>query len=173
MKDMYRFTAIMPLIVPNMISAQGMASNTLIGDFKTCLSIVDDAPRLECMDRAARTLVDAAARRDVVVVAREDVRKSRRSLFGLNLDSGDLFAGRDTPAEPIDTLDTTVRTAMRERHDRWMLTLAEGGRWVTSEAWLGDIDPKPGLAVTIKRAALGSYILRTKGMRAVKVQRMN
>jgi hypothetical protein len=173
MHSITRFAIVLSVTASTPVLAQTPPANTMMGALRTCLAIADDAQRLACTDRAARTLVDAEQRRDIVIVARDEIRKSRKSLFGLNLGSGDLFAGRDTPAERIEALDTTVQAATRERYDRWTLTLAEGGRWATTEAWVGDLDPKPGMAVSIHRAALGSYVLRAKGFRAVKVQRVN
>src|SRR5829696_6737424 len=60
-----------------------------------CRAITGDAERLACFDRAAASLQAAAERRDVVVVDRQQVRESRRRLFGLPLPRLPIFGGGD------------------------------------------------------------------------------
>jgi hypothetical protein len=152
---------------------QATTSNPLIEELARCLLIREDAARLACSDVAGRRLVDASRDRDVVVVDRDQVRRTRRSLFGLNLGLADPVTGRDEAAERIETLDTTIQSARAERNNRWVLTLAESGRWATTEEWGGGGEPRAGAKVTVRRAALGSYVLKMEGVRAVRVQRVN
>lgn len=56
---------------------------------------------------------------------------------------------------------------------RWLLTLAEGGRWHTTEPWGGGTTPRPGNKVLLKRPALGSYTMRVAGSRLVHAVRVN
>lgn len=160
-------------VVPHVERSSSRSGDGQMDELAACLRIAQDAARLTCLDGAARRLVMAVDKKDLVVVEREQIRRTRRSLFGLTLDSGDVFAGQDAPADRIEQLDTTLRSIRREANERWTLTLAEGGRWQTSEAWLGDVNPAEGMVVSIHRAALGSYLLKAKGMRAVKVRRVN
>jgi len=150
----------------------GKASDRLVGDLAACLAITADTDRLACTDIAARRLVDAVQRRDIVVLERGQITRTQRSLFGLQVDAGVLLASREAPAERIESLDTRIVSAARVANDRWALTLAEGGRWQTTETWGGGTDPQADMAVTIGRGALGSYVLRSKGMRSVKVRRI-
>lgn len=150
--------------------AQG---NPLVDALARCLEIREDAARLACSDAAARKLVDAERARELVVVDRDQVKRTRRSLFGLSLGSADPITGRDEPTERIEMLDTTIQAFGSERGGRWTMTLAEGGRWQTTEDWGGGAAPRRGAAVTVRRAALGSYMLKMPGARAVRVMRVN
>lgn len=147
-------------------------TNPFVREVARCLEVRDDAARLACHDAAARQLVNAARTRDVIVVDKEQVRRTRRSLFGLSLGGGDL-TGRDAPAERIEALDTSIAGIRAERGGRWLLTLAEGGRWQTTEEWGGGGEPRADAKVTVRRRALGSYVLKMEGARAVRVQRVN
>lgn len=146
--------------------------NPLIEALAHCLEITADAERLACTDVAAAKLVAAERSRELVVVSRDEVRKTKRSLFGLAIDENAVFAGRDAPADRIERLETIVAAAAPSGGDRWVLSLAEGGSWRTTEPWT-NARPRPGMAVNIHRGALGSYILNAKGERAVRVMRVN
>lgn len=146
--------------------------NPLIEALARCPAIAVDAERLACFDAAAARLVAAERSRELVIVSKDEVKKTRRSLFGLAIDENDVFAGRDAPADRIDRLETTIVAAAPIGYGRWSLVLAEGGRWRTTDAW-DNANPKAGMAVLIKHGALGSYLLTAKGVRPVKVMRIN
>lgn len=153
-------------------AADKPAPNPLIEALARCLTIKADAERLACTDVAAAKLVAAERGRELVVVTRDEVRKTKRSLFGLAIDENDVFAGRDAPADRIERLETTLLAAAPGSGDRWSLVLAEGGRWRTTEPW-DNANPKPGMAVVIRQGAMGSYMLSAKGQRSVRVMRVN
>lgn len=152
-------------------AADRPAANPLIAALARCLPITVDVERLACMDAAAAKLIAAEQAKDLVVVSRDEVKKTKRSLFGLSIDQNAVFAGHEAPADRVDDLDTTL-VAASPAGDRWSLVLAEGGNWRTTEPWR-NADPKPGMAVEVRRGALGSYILRAKGQTTVRVMRVN
>lgn len=123
------------------------------------------------MDAASRKLVAAADAGEIVTLSRKEVKRTQRSLFGLAIDAADVFAGRDG-SNRIETLDTVLKQVSREANDHWTLTLDEGGRWYTTETWPGGNDIRPGVAVSIRRASLGGYVMRAAGQRAVRVKRV-
>lgn len=146
--------------------------NPLVEALARCLEIKEDAERLRCTDVAAARLVAAEQARELVVVSRDEVKRTKRSLFGLGIDENRVFAGREAPADRVDRLETTITSATPSERDRWTLVLVDGGRWRTSEPW-PDARPRPGAAVVVRRGPLGSYVLTTKGERAVRVTRVN
>lgn len=159
------------ILLLTMLASATPASDPLVDAVANCLAIVDPATRLPCLDAAARALVDGINRHEVTVVRREEVRRVRRSLFGIEGDPGAALPG--AAAERIDSLDTSVAAAMRGDNDRWVLRLAEGGRWETTEPWLVGRDPKPGMTATIRRGSLGAFILKVGNERSVRVRRIN
>lgn len=146
-------------------------SDPLVDGLARCLTVQGDAARLTCLDPAARALVDAARSQDVLVIKREDVRRTRRSLFGISGEPGDALVGPTT--ERIDALETKVSGTARLANDRWSIQLAEGGRWQTTEAWVVGSDPRPGATVSIRRGSLGSYVMKVGAERSVRVRRVN
>lgn len=155
------------------------AQPAAVADVFACRSIAADAARLACFDRATAALDTATRTRDVVVLDKAEVKRTRRSLFGYALPRVPLFGGpADAPAakaaehEDVSEIDAVIATVTPLPDDRYRLTLEEGGAWRTTEIWSGSVRPKPGMAVHIARAALGSYMLRVKGGRTVRAQRI-
>lgn len=143
----------------------------LVDAIARCLPIADASARLSCLDAGARALVAGIDRHEVTIVRREEVRRARRDLFGIAGDPGDALPG--AAAERIDTLDTAVASAVRGGNDRWVIRLAQGGRWETTDAWIVGRDPRPGTPVSIRRGSLGSYVMKVGGERTVRVRRIN
>jgi len=135
-----------------------------------CRAEPDNAKRLACYDAAVGPFTDAVAKGDVKVLDREEVRQTRRALFGFQLPQLPFFGGddsvRDTPAE----IDTTLTAARDIGRGNWMLTMADGAVWNTSDPL--PRDPRAGAAVKLKAGALGSYFVTVGSMRSVRAVRV-
>lgn len=143
-----------------------------------CKTIADPAQRLACYDQNVGALADAKAKKDIVVVDRQEVREAKRSLFGFTLPNlrifGDSDGGKSKSAdEPEETeITAAVRSARQDGDGNWIIVLDDGAVWHQTA---GDIAlaPKSGMQVTIRRAALGSYFLRVGKQPGVKARREN
>jgi hypothetical protein len=132
-----------------------------------CRTIQDNAQRLACFDREVAALAQAQAAREVVVVDREAVQRTRRSLFGLTLpDVGRLF-GDDQQNE----INSTVVAAQVSNLGMASVQIEGGAVWVQTEGRPISRRPRPGMPVQVRRGALGSYLLSVDGQRAVRVIR--
>ncbi|HET8612147.1 MAG TPA: hypothetical protein VFL92_05215 [Sphingomonas sp.] len=143
-----------------------------------CRSISDSQARLACYDQNVAALAAAEANRDIMVVDREQVKRTKRSLFGFNLPSLDLFGGahhgkdrHEAEEEEIKQITAKIRSASRN-YTGWVLTLDDGSQWEQSESALIGLRPKPGMTVTVKRAALGSYKMQWGNGVWVKARRV-
>lgn len=139
-----------------------------------CRAIADNAVRLACYDKAAAGIADATAKKEIVVLDREEVRATRRGLFGFSLPKLNFFGNKDvendTGREEIVEVDVVVKSARSFGYQLWRMTMEDGSTWVTNEASTL-ITPRAGSKVHIKRAALGSYFIKVDGSRAVKGRR--
>lgn len=146
-----------------------------------CRSTSDPQARLACYDQSVAALAAAEANRDIVVVDREQVKKTRRSLFGFRLPSLDIFGGGDkdhgksdhAEEDELKEITATIRSATRGSYGAWIITLDDGAQWEQTDSRMLGRSPKPGMSVTIKRAALGSYKMSWANGPAVKARRIN
>lgn len=142
-----------------------------IADLKTCRQVAEASDRLACFDRTVGAMVAATESGEVRIVDREAVRETRRSLFGFTMPKGGVFGG-DEDADDASMLESTITDVRRLRGDTYVITISEGSKWQMSNVPMRLRPPRAGDAVTLKRAALGSYFIRIAGQTGVKGRRI-
>lgn len=143
---------------------------------RACRAIAADAERLACFDRVAGALVTAAEEGDLSVVNREEVRKTRRTLFGFALPDLGIFGRGDKAkekyeADAIEVLNTTVATSRMTR-DGIEVTTAEGAVWLIPSPPRRLMTPRPGQSVELRGGSLSSFFIRINGQAGVKARRI-
>lgn len=143
-----------------------------------CRSIEAAEARLACYDAGASTLSAAIERKDVVVADRAQIRKARRSLFGLTLPSFNLFGRGEEEDDKEDReafaeLNSTIKSARKRADRNWVFILEDGAKWVQTDTKNIPRDPRGGMKIRIRRAAVGSFLANVDGQIAVRVQREN
>lgn len=143
-----------------------------------CRALTDPAARLACFDQQVAALEAAEAARDVTVIDREEVRRTRRGLFGFSLgDLGSIFGGGDededderAAADRVEQIAAVIREVGRDRSGKLILVLDNGQRWVQTDSG-GGRQPRPGQNVVISRASLGGFIASVEGRAGFRVRR--
>lgn len=135
-----------------------------------CRAIAKDQDRLACYDQAARTLEEASARHDVVVVDQQAVTQARRSLFGFSMPTLDIFRSARPDDAAESEITSTIRAAQRDADGNWVVTIEDGAVWHQTGGIVGGT-VRPGEKVVIKRASLGSYFMRLGSRPGVKARR--
>ena len=162
-----------PFLAPTTALAQEQNQGS-VESILRCSALVQETSRLSCFDREASQLKRAIAARDLVVLDRTEVRRTRRSLFGFALPSMKIFGKGDTKTEAADVarLDTKITSVGRASgYGLYLLTLSEGGTWQTIEA-NRDFSPAAGQTILIERGLIGNYNAKVDGGRAVRVKRV-
>lgn len=155
------------------IALVGLASPALAQDdspgyldrLATCRSIEEPDARLACYDREVGAVVAASEEGEVRLVDREEVRQTKRKLFGFTIPKG-LFGSDDK--EEMDLLETTITRVAPYGRSGYLITTEEGSVWQISNPPMRFNPPKSGQAVVFKRAALGSFFIRVNGQLGVK-----
>jgi hypothetical protein len=138
----------------------------------SCRAITDDAQRLACYDQAAGALLQSVERKETVVLDKQEVRKTKRSLFGFSLPKLPFFGNDkdDTDEEEFSQIDEPIKTVRSIGYGRFRFTLEDGATWETTEGI--NAFPKPGQKVLIKKGLMGSYFIKFEGNRSVKGMRV-
>ena len=136
-----------------------------------CRAVQGEAERLACYDREVAAFEAAEQSRELVVMDRQQVRRTRRSLFGLVLPDLNLF-GDDNPEEDgVSELETTLRSASEDAYGKWILVLEDGARWRQIDSRTLAREPRGGQTIRIRRAAMGSYLANIDGQVAIRIRR--
>ena len=133
----------------------------MLTQLTACRAIAGEAERLACFDRQVAALEQAEASREIAVVDRQQIRRTRRSLFGLTLPDLGIFGGDDDDGR-------RRRRRQRDQHDDpfdrarartggWSIALEDDSVWVQTEGRVGR-HPRSGETIRIRRGPLGSFI---------------
>jgi hypothetical protein len=171
-----RFLSIFALVfvgcMPAHAQSQDGSASQLVEAVTSCRDISDPGQRLACFDRAAAKLADAKANRGLVVVDREEVKKTRRSLFGFTLPKIKLFGGDGDKEDPAEQqVSSVIRTAVPLQGNHWAISLEDGSRWQTNEPKFG-FSPRAGATLNIEKGALGNYWAWVGNGRRARVRRV-
>lgn len=141
-------------------------------DLIACRSIEDSAARLACFDKNTADFEAARAAREIVLLDKSDVRKTRKSLFGFSLPDLPFFKGDNSQdEEEIKEIESTIASVAELGMGRWQFTIPEGGTWQTTEALT--FPPKVGQKVTIKKGIAGGYMVKVGKSPIRRVKRVD
>lgn len=143
-----------------------------VAALKACRSIVDETERLTCYDTKVAEMVMASEAGDMRIVDREDVRRTRRQLFGFTVPDLDILKGDETDKETSELLQTTITSARKTGRNSWRFTTAEGAVWEISNAPPRLAGIAAGASVEFKKASLGYFFIRIDGQMGVKGKRI-
>jgi len=151
----------------------GQAQPAIIERLFDCRKIEDPAARLSCFDREVAAVEVAAGTDDLVIADREQMKEAKRGFFGLSLPKIKLFGRGDSDEEEITKVEMTLLSASLASGGKWLLLMEDGAQWLQTDNTPVLGSPATGVAVTIERAALGSYIARIGKKRPIRVKRIN
>lgn len=138
-----------------------------------CRAIASPEERLACFDREVAAMAAAQSAGELVAMDRQQVRRTRRSLFGLGLPDLGIFGDDNDDEEAASRIESTVRSATQNANGKWIITLADGARWLQTDSRNLNFEPRPGQPVRIRRAAMGSYLANVNGQTAIRVRRIS
>ena len=126
-------------------------------DVYRCADIQEDAARLQCYDTAVGRLHQQEQAGQVVALDRTQANQMQREAFGFTLPSLSNLLPR-LGTEDVERVEVQVESIAPFAPGRSVFVLSNGQRWAQVESHsIRGI--RPGDTVTIRRAALGSYML--------------
>lgn len=136
-----------------------------------CRGIAENAQRLACYDREAGALLQSVERKETVVLDKQAVDQTKRSLFGFTLPKLPFFGGKaGKEDEAFSQIDTPIMTIRSIGYGKFRFTIEDGALWETTEGI--NAFPKVGQKVLIKKGLMGSYFIKFDGARSVKGMRV-
>ncbi len=139
-----------------------------------CAEIETDTQRLACYDqlfgapartKQAESAVTAPATASALAALGENDRRD----FGLS--EADKRRNVNLPTAP-DSISVTIQSVSRRPTGEQIFKTEDGQVWVEVEP-SSQLRVQPGETVTIRKAALGSYVLVTSKRAGAKVRRLN
>lgn len=134
-----------------------------------CRQINDTAQRLACFDGASAKMEQAAAARDIVILDRAEVRKTKRSLFGFFLPRLPFFD--DDEKDEFTRIESTFASVAPIGFGKYQFDIPDGGTWQTLEPTRSVL--REGRELTIKRGAVGGFLMQVGNGGYIPVKRIN
>lgn len=132
-----------------------------------CRPIADDQSRLRCYDEAVDTAY--AAHSPATAISSAGALEGE-SLFGKPPEESRALASRQLGLDDPATLDATVTQTLRNAAGKLVITLQNGQVWTQLDTT--NLKLEAGEPVSIRKAALGSYLLQKQsGGRSLRVRR--
>lgn len=151
-------------------------SASLVDGLRACRALTGSGERLACYDEKVGVLLGAVEAGDVRLVDREQVRRTRRQLFGLSMPDVDILKpDAKDEAEDKDSSDlfeTTIASGRQVGPTSWRFTTAEGAVWEINNPPRKIAPMKAGDKVVFKKATFGYYFIRINGAMGVKGRRV-
>lgn len=135
-----------------------------------CAQISGEAERLACYDAAVGRMREAQTRGDLVAVDRVQAQEIGRDSFGFSLPSVTRMLGINDSENMPDRMEFEVAQVNFRRDGKVALTMTNGQVWE-------QVDGAPprriraGIPVTVRRAAMGSFLMTLPSGPALRVRR--
>lgn len=148
-------------------------SGDLLDKLKACQAVTGDSERLACFDQAVGEVVAASDAGEVRIVDQEDVRRTKRQLFGLSVPEIDILKTKDDEdKEASELLETSITSVRYISRRKLRFTTEEGAVWEINNAPSRLRTVEAGDQVVFKKAALGTFFIRIDGQLGVKGKRV-
>jgi hypothetical protein len=135
-----------------------------------CRAVSDPAARLACFDSAASRLDEAEKTGEIVVVDRKQAGEVRRQAFGFALPSLALF-DKAPGTEKLDRVESVLKAARQGPDGKWILQLENGAVWRQTDPEGPARTPRLGMTVSVRSAAMGSYLVSVDGQAGFRAKR--
>lgn len=153
------------------LAQQPQARPEALKRLTACRSVAGESERLACYDREVAAVDAAEARKDLVVVDREQLKKTRRTLFGLSLPNLSVFGDDSPDQEGVSRIESRIKSLSQTPDGKWVFVLEDGAQWLQSDSRNLSMDPRVGQPIVIRKAAIGSYLANVNKQIAIRVRR--
>ncbi len=147
-----------------------------------CAAMEDSAARLACYDAAVAGLKQAQSAGEVGVVSREQIQKAEKDAFGLQRPALAELVEKPAPVaaaapkaadvQSPDKVTLAIKQVSTGADGHYRFTMENGQVWrQTDETSLERLND-PGLTAEIRKAALGTFMMKIGNRRAIRVKRV-
>ncbi len=161
------------------LALPAFAQQAPLGKVYACTDIADSAQRLACYDTAVAGLRQAENSGGLAVVNREQIEKAEKEAFGLAAPSLAALAesARTTPAataekpKALERVTFPVKSVTKGPDGKYRFVMENGQEWRQIDSISLPAIGKGPWQAEIRKAAIGSFLLKLDDRTAVRVKR--
>ena len=152
------------------IQANSTPAQTPLNGLFQCQTITSSEERNRCFSNETAKLQRATEAGEIIVIDQKVAADRSAAAFGLR--QPDVLS-TDFDVETPQQVTSTLASSAQFAEGKYRFTLADGSTWAQTDSDPIRLRPRDGATVTVRRAALGSYMLRIERGRDIRVQRVN
>jgi hypothetical protein len=152
-----------------------------------CARMADSAARLACYDAAVAGLKKAQSGGDVAVVSRSQIQKAEKDAFGLQRPALAELVEKPAPAaaaaaaaaapdaadiQSPDKVMLAIKQVSTGSDGRYRIVMENGQVWRQTDEVSLERLKDPGLTAEIRKAALGTFMMKIGNRKAIRVKRV-
>jgi hypothetical protein len=148
-----------------------------------CAAMADGAARLACYDAAVAGLKKAQSGGDVAVVSRDQIQKAEKDAFGLQRPALAELVEKPAPAavttgpkatnvQSPDQVTLAIKDVSTGADGRYRFVMENGQVWRQTDEVSLERLKDPGLTAEIRKAALGTFMMKIGNRKAIRVKRV-
>lgn len=166
------FSLVLVALITSAAAQEPTQRPAVLDQVYACANVTAEAERLACYDAAVGRLREAQSSGNLVAVDRVQAEEIERDAFGFTLPSlPRLFGNRETAATPVAEAQLEIARVTRRPNLPAVFTMTNGQVWTQIDTE-STRNVREGGAVTVRRAALGSYMMSVEaGGHAIRVRR--
>lgn len=146
-----------------------VARPAVVEEMMNCRAIAEPSSRLSCLEASLDAFEAAERGGQIAIVDRVAAAKTSRREFGLRLPTIPLLVTADV--DDVENLSSTLVRANQSAAGKWMFALADGSTWRQIDSQVVRRTPAPDTEVTVRRAAMNSFLLSLGSGRSIRVER--
>ena len=94
----------------------------------------------------------------------------QRGLFGFEIPKLKIFG---SGGDDVEEINAVVKSVTANRARQITVTLEDGARWLQVDTKILNREPRAGFKANIRKAAMGSYLVKFDGGPAIRMRRIN
>lgn len=142
----------------------------IIEEMMRCSSIEASDMRLACLDSALLALKSAHQNGEVILIDRDSIAEEARRKFGFR-SSVTATSGVTGAVESVENLTSTLVDTHQNSSGKWVFILEDGTSWRQTDSQHFRPPSQKNTPVTIRLAAMNSFLMRIGSGRSVRVER--
>lgn len=157
------------------LGAPALAQEISTADVYVCADIAEDSARLACYDEAVGRLEAAETAGEIATVTRSEVEAVQRDSFGFSIPSLPSLAlprlgGGEGDDGDLERVTVAVSRISRDGFGDVVVTLENGQVWRQTDR--GQVRYRDPEMAEVRRAAMGSFMMRLDNGRLFRVERV-
>ena len=135
-----------------------------------CKLIENAELRLVCFDEKVSALDAAQKNNEIILTDKAAVNEAQRGLFGFEIPKLKIFG---SGGDDVEEINAVVKSVTANRARQITVTLEDGARWLQVDTKILNREPRAGSKANIRKAAMGSYLVKFDGGPAIRMRRIN